>query len=66
MDYKYPIRRHPKPIDLCPICGSDDTEGDAIDVGKYVAQQECGCNTCGAQFEIVFQAIRKTVFLPKR
>lgn len=66
MDYEYPIQPERPRIDTCPICGSDDTSGGPVEVSSYVAEQECYCHSCGAEYEVTYQAIRKRVFLFKQ
>lgn len=45
----------PERTDICPICGSGETEGDSIDVGARGASQECRCLTCGADWVLHFE-----------
>lgn len=32
----------------CPVCKSNQIEGDQIDISGKTAYQPCGCNECGA------------------
>lgn len=34
----------------CPACGSDDINGDGVEIGAGYATQECGCNQCDAEW----------------
>ncbi len=43
--------------DQCPYCGSTDTEGEGVDVQDDArrAEQEVGCNACGASWYLRWQ-----------
>ena len=40
---------------ICPVCLSDQTEGDSYSVVGAACIQECHCNNCGAGWEDVYQ-----------
>ncbi|MBC8741702.1 hypothetical protein F6X40_34640 [Paraburkholderia sp. UCT31] len=45
---------HRKP-NCCPRCGSEDIEGDEVNIDGRTATQECGCNECETVWEDKYQ-----------
>jgi transposase-like protein len=41
----------------CPLCKSDDIEGDHMEVDSTGAWQEVKCNACGATWQDVYKLI---------
>ena len=35
---------------VCPCCGSDQIEGEYVDIGLEFAEQQCGCLECGSEW----------------
>lgn len=47
-------------LDVCPVCGSTDIEGDRPETDSTSAWQNCSCNACGAKWRDEF-AFERTV-----
>lgn len=39
----------------CPVCGSDEIEGDSVDISGRQAGQECRCLVCEAEWEDLYE-----------
>lgn len=48
---------YPEP-NCCPCCGSDEIEGDSVEIDGREALQECSCSECGAEWEDHYQLSR--------
>lgn len=49
--------------DLCPYCGSDQMEGDAVDIidDAMKSTQDLTCTICRAKFSVVYKIHDTTV-----
>lgn len=48
---------YPEP-NCCPCCGSDEIEGESIEIDGREALQDCSCSECGAEWEDRYQLAR--------
>jgi len=43
---------------LCPYCGSDDIQGESMEINEGEAAQEVNCNDCDGQWYDIYALIR--------